>query len=256
MLSHPCDGKLRIRAASCITAGGNIEWLRQTFSDSDGGKLSYEAIERLAAASRPGSNGLLYLPWLNGERSPFTDPNARACFIGLGARTSKSDMCRAVIEGVCYSYKSLVDALGITREMISDGVTVVGGAVKSPIFMQTLSDILEVPVHPMTNSENVGTRGAAIISGVGLKWYRRLRPACHFHESRDESSNDTKNKSPRIFKPCVSSKTLLTEMASTVPASSQTGSLQSSVHAKAYSVFSKLHNCLQEAFTDLSRIES
>lgn len=114
VLEHPTDPSLVIAAASCMTSGGNAEWVRKLFHSRDdsrgrGGEKDeapedvakgLAKVDALAASAAPGASGVLYCPWLGGERSPFTDPHARGCFIGLSLATSAADMHRAVLEGV------------------------------------------------------------------------------------------------------------------------------------------------------------
>ncbi|CAI7789543.1 unnamed protein product, partial [Closterium sp. NIES-54] len=104
-LAHP-DPSLVFRTAPIMTAGGNLKWAINTLLGSSGNDVAESAFQNadVAAASVPaGSGGLLYLPFLNGERCPFEDPNMRAAFIGISASTTQAHMIRAVQEGVAYA---------------------------------------------------------------------------------------------------------------------------------------------------------
>ena len=107
---HPLPGR-RILAAPMTTAGGNVRWLCgllwPELPDAD----ALARVEAEAAAAPAGCNGLLYLPYLSGERCPVDDPHARACFVGMGAGTNRGAMCRAVLEGICFAVRSLLPLL-------------------------------------------------------------------------------------------------------------------------------------------------
>lgn len=166
-LRHP-DPTRFIQVAPMLTAGGNLDWVRMQVIDTD----DYAQINELAAAAPVGSHGLLYLPYLAGERSPFSDPNARACYIGISGRTERSDLVRAVMEGTGFAYRSLLEALTDKAEALY----MVGGGARSAIWMQILADIFGCPVHIVAEPANAGTRGAAIIVGRALGWYDSFVP--------------------------------------------------------------------------------
>ena len=125
----------------------------------------------------------MFLPHLNGERSPFTDPLARGAFINLSARTTQQQMCRAVLEGVAYNYRALAASLGVElgggageasgaagdlRPLCApppppplDPLLLVGGGARSQLWTQTLADVLGRPVKPVADASAVGARGCA-----------------------------------------------------------------------------------------------
>lgn len=166
-LRHPDPARF-IQVAPMLTAGGNLDWVRTRLIDTD----DYTQINVLAAAAPVGSHGVLYLPYLAGERSPFSDPNARACYIGISGRTERSDLVRAVMEGTGFAYRSLLEAL--TDE--AEALYVVGGGARSAVWMQILADILGCPVHVVAEPANAAARGAAILVGRALGWYDSFVP--------------------------------------------------------------------------------
>ena len=124
-LLHP-DPTVAIVAASMVTAGGNVEWARKTLLP-DGSNTAHDLDVR-ATDAKAGSDGVLYLPHLNGERSPFTDPTARGCLVNLSPATTTGTMCRAVLEGVAYNYRTLSNSLGMeTTGAIEEPLPIVGG---------------------------------------------------------------------------------------------------------------------------------
>lgn len=166
-LRHP-DPTRFIQVAPMLTAGGNLDWVRTQILNKD----DYTQINQLAATAPVGSHGVLYLPYLAGERSPFSDPNARACYIGISSRTERSDLVRAVMEGSCFAYRALLEAL--TTEATT--LYVVGGGAQSSVWMQILADVIGCPVQVVANPADAAARGAAIIVGRALGWYDTFVP--------------------------------------------------------------------------------
>lgn len=171
-LRHP-DPQRFIQVAPMLTAGGNLAWARSQVAPQLNGDEDYETINRLAASAPPGSHGVLYLPHLAGERSPFRDVDARACYIGISHRTTRADLLRAVMEGVAYAYRSLLDAL----ETPPGDLVVAGGGAQSAVWMQILADVVGRTVHVVDEPEQAAARGAAIIAGRSLGWYRSYAPS-------------------------------------------------------------------------------
>jgi len=110
-LRHPSPAA-SILAAPMTTAGGNLHWLAALlFGEATPAAQALAALDAEAAAAPPGCGGLLFLPYLCGERCPVADPAARACFVGLGRGSSRPHMCRAVLEGLCFAVRSLLPLL-------------------------------------------------------------------------------------------------------------------------------------------------
>ncbi len=154
-LAHPHPERT-IQVAPLLTAGGNLAWLRNLFGDEDYGEPIAEALERPPAP-------LLYLPYLNGERSPFRDPHARGTFVGLEGGTQKADLYRAVLEGVAYGYRHALEAL--TRAPFTQ-LTLTGGGARSAGWCQLFADLLGTTVTVLEDAENVGVRGAVLAAQV------------------------------------------------------------------------------------------
>jgi xylulokinase len=150
-LVHP-HPKRFIQIAPLLTAGGNLQWIRDLFSSSD-----YESIITEALLGQPQS--LLYLPYLNGERCPVRDPLARGAFIGLRSTTTKADMIRAVLEGIVFNYRQALQALCPT---FPKTLRLTGGGTKSSAWCQLFANILGIPVQVMKDAEFVGVRGAQL----------------------------------------------------------------------------------------------
>jgi xylulokinase len=165
-----------IQVAPVLTAGGNLEWLRQVLVPLGQPLPAYDALDALAAGARPGSGGVLYLPYLNGERSPFHDPQARAGFLGISGATTQAELVRAVMEGVAYAYRALREAIGVVQR---GPLRLAGGGGQSAVWAQILADVLAVSVQVVADPGDAPARGAALVAGHALGWYSSLAPVEH-----------------------------------------------------------------------------
>lgn len=114
-----------------------------------------------------GSHGVIFTPWLHGNRCPFEDPNARGMFYNISLETGKRDLIHAVIEGICYHLRWQLEAQE-RKVKTSDVIRFVGGGALAPLTCQTIADILGRTIETVENPQNVGAMGAAITVGVGL----------------------------------------------------------------------------------------
>lgn len=154
-----------------LSAGGSLRWFRDTLAPKElaearvRGVDAYELLTREAAKVRPGSDGLIFLPYLAGERTPYTDPDARGVFFGLSLRHQKEHLCRAVIEGVTFG---LLDSLNLLRQtgIRIRKIRVSGGGSRSHFWRQLISDIFSLGVETVTTTEGAAY-GAALLAGVG-----------------------------------------------------------------------------------------
>ncbi len=164
-------------------AGLSLKWFRDTFCEKEtddanrSGQDVYKLLDEKAAGSPIGANRLLYLPYLMGERTPWLDPDARGVFFGLSAIHTKSDLLRAVMEGVSFS---LSDCICILKEMGTDvgHMTICGGGSKSPFWSQMLADIYGMQVYTPACTEGPAY-GAAILACVAAGVYPSVEEACH-----------------------------------------------------------------------------
>ena len=165
------------------SAGLSLKWFRDNFCQSEietalnMGADPYFLTDKEAEAVPIGANRLLYLPYLNGERTPHLDPNCRGAFVGLSAMHKKRDMIRAVMEGVSYSLRDCVEVM---REM-NIGVTdmmACGGGGSSPLWRQMLADLYGCPVKLTQQSLEGPALGAALLAAVGSGVYSSVPEAC------------------------------------------------------------------------------
>lgn len=165
-----------------LTAGGSFKWLRDTlFADKKAalaaeGKDIYDYMTSMAAESSPGSAGLTFLPYLNGEKTPISDPNARATFFGLSYRHSMSDICRSVMEGVTFALRDTVEICRETGLSVNE-IRANGGGAKSENWRQMQADIFNADVLTM-NMEEGPAAGAAIMAAVGTGMFETEEQAC------------------------------------------------------------------------------
>jgi len=168
---------------SCTQAAGlSIQWLRNNVCADEireaekAGVDSYDMMDRLAETVPVGSDRLLFLPYLMGERSPHPDPDARGVFFGLSGVHERANLIRAVREGVAFSQLECVE---VFREMgvpVGD-MMLTGGGAKSPLWRQMLADLYGCPVSIPASGEGAAL-GAAILAGVGTGVYSSLPEAC------------------------------------------------------------------------------
>ncbi len=155
-------------------AGLSLQWFRNQIGPAG---TSYDDLTSEAATAPPGSQGLFWLPYLMGERTPHLDATARGGWIGITARHTRADLIRSLIEGVSYSQR---DCLGIIEKLgvpISS-VRVSGGGARSPFWRQLLANILGKPVVTLETQEG-SAYGAALLALVGTGEYASVPEVCH-----------------------------------------------------------------------------
>ncbi len=178
---HAVHGKWHMMGVS-LSGGGCLQWFRNRLCQAEiaGAKRSkvdpYDTLTAEARAIPPGSEGLIFLPYLSGERTPHADPDARACFVGLTLAHTRGHMVRAIMEGVSYAMR---DSLAIIREL---GVPVrqiraSGGGSKSPLWRQIQADVFGQKVVTI-NAEEGPAYGVALLAAVGAGAFKNIEEAC------------------------------------------------------------------------------
>ena len=153
-----------------LSAGGALRWWR------DVAGIEFDELMELAKTTPPGAEGLLFLPYLTGERTPHLDPRARAAFVGLTTRHGLAHMTRAVVEGVAFSLRDSLEimaGLGIDVREIRG----TGGGARSPFWRQILADVLRRPIVRTAVDEGPAY-GAALLAGVAAGMFRDVEQAC------------------------------------------------------------------------------
>lgn len=163
-----------LRDSGTMQAGGySYSWLKNTLCGEERiraketGQKDYILIDRLAAESSPGAGGVMYLPYLLGERSPYWDTELRGAFLGLSGRTKKGDICRSVLEGVAMHLRMiLMRIMDINQIEALSSMKLVGGGASSPLWRQIFADVYGVPILSNHLSDVAGALGIAVIAGT------------------------------------------------------------------------------------------
>jgi xylulokinase len=158
-------------------AGLSLRWFRDQFGTaaSTGGD-PYDALTKEAASVPPGSDGVMWAPYLMGERTPHLDPDARAALIGLAANHRRAHVVRAILEGVTFSLR---DSFSIFEEMKVPvtNIRLGGGGARSPLWRQIQADVYAHPVE-IVAAEEGAAYGAALLAGVGAGVWKTVDDAC------------------------------------------------------------------------------
>lgn len=160
---HAVPGKWHLMGVM-LSAAGSFEWYANTFGDPNDPD-NYNALTTSAADIPAGSEGLIFLPYLSGERTPHADPHARGGFFGLTLAHSKAHCTRAVLEGVAFG---LTDSLELMRDLGigATDIRVSGGGAKSDLWLEILADCFGTPVRAVNPGEGAAY-GAALLAAVG-----------------------------------------------------------------------------------------
>ncbi len=167
--SVPCAVPGRyLMTALQATAGANLTWLRDRVVEHDDPRVSiFEAFDRIISTVPAGANGVLYTPWLYGERAPVDDPNLRAAFLNISLDTTRSDLLRAVFEGVALNTRWMAGAVDRFLGRPVTSMVITGGAARSEAWCQIFADVLGVEIRRDADPVAVNARGAGWIGAVG-----------------------------------------------------------------------------------------
>lgn len=169
------------RMGVMLSAGGALRWYRDVLGDGERlaaelrGADAYDVIAEAASTAQPGAGGVLFLPYLRGERTPHADAKARGALVGLAAETTKADVSRAVLEGIGFG---LADLLALVRETTEvRALRVAGGGGRSRIWRSILAHQLDATLEVTSTAEGAAF-GAALCAGVASGVYASLPEAC------------------------------------------------------------------------------
>lgn len=168
---HGVPGKWH-RMGVMLSAGGSFQWWKNHFAfeelerAQEQGRDVYELLTSLAETAPLGSEGLLFLPYLTGERTPHPDPKARGGFIGLNLRHTKAHLTRAVLEGITFGLRDSMELIKESGIQITE-LRVNGGGARSPFWRQMIADIFGYPVVTV-NSTDGPAYGAAVMAASGV----------------------------------------------------------------------------------------
>ncbi len=173
--SHLVPGMF-MPTGSTQSAGASYQWARDQLCRSEKqdaaatGRRAYPIMDEEARLSPPGANGLFFLPYLMGERSPHWNPRARGGFIGLTIRHTRADMLRSVMEGVAFNLKWILDLFTAQGAHIA-AMRLIGGGARARFWNQIMADVYGIPVQRLTILEEATSMGAALAGGVSVGLY-------------------------------------------------------------------------------------
>jgi len=185
-----------------LAAGGSMSWAKKVLAHSEmevAGLLQedvYETISKEAEHSPPGSEGVIFLPYLSGERCPHTDPEARGAFIGLSMTTTKASLFRSIMEGVIFSFRDVAEIftqIGMDFNYIATS----GGGAQSNLWRQIHADIFKKKVVTVSGSRGGAAYGAAIVTGVGSGVWADFKEAASL--LKVETVNHPEQKNFKIY---------------------------------------------------------
>jgi xylulokinase len=155
-----------------LSAGGSLRWFRDAVAPG----VAFAELVEPSAAVPAGSDGLTFLPYLSGERSPHADPLARGAFVGLTLSHDRRHLTRAVLEGVAFGLRDGLDLMVAAGMPAPRQIRASGGGTASPLWRQLLADVLGAEIATVNTSEGAAY-GAGLLAAVGAGWYPTVEAA-------------------------------------------------------------------------------
>lgn len=152
-----------------LAAGSSLSWFKQTFAPAE----SFGELLKGVSGVKPGSEGLLFAPYISGERTPYTDSMIRGTFLGMDIGHTRDHFARAVLEGITFSLKDSYELMKAHSNKYFSQIVSVGGGAKNPDWLQIQADIFNAPVVTL-ETEQGPAMGAAMIAAVGIGWFADL----------------------------------------------------------------------------------
>ena len=159
-------------------AGLSLRWFRDQFeAGKDDGRDAYERLTEEASKTPPGADGLLWAPYLMGERTPHLDPNARGALVGITAQHTRAHLIRAIMEGVAFSLRDSLRLFG-EIDVPVESIRLGGGGARSAVWQQIQADVYGMPVE-LIEADEGAAYGAALLAAVGAGIWPSVEAACH-----------------------------------------------------------------------------
>jgi xylulokinase len=155
-----------------LSAAGSLRWFRDTLAPG----IPFGDLTDAAGGVRAGSDGLWFLPYLSGERSPYPDPLARGAFVGLTVGHDRRHLTRAVLEGVAFGLRDGLDLMVEAGMPVPTRIRASGGGTASPVWCQILADVLEAEIATVATTEGAAY-GAGVLAAVGAGWHATAQTA-------------------------------------------------------------------------------
>jgi xylulokinase len=156
-----------------LSAAGSLRWYRDALAPG----VTFEELVEEAAGVPAGSDGLLFLPYLTGERTPYPDPLARGAFVGLTVHHGRAHLTRAVLEGVAFGMRDSLELMRAAGLPTPDQIRATGGGSRSNLWRRILADVLGVAIVTTSSAEGAA-QGAATLAAVGAGWFDTVQGAC------------------------------------------------------------------------------
>jgi xylulokinase len=169
---HAVPGRWHFMGVT-LSAAGSLQWYRDTLAPG----TAFDTLVPEAEAAPAGSDGLIFLPYLSGERTPYPDPLARASFVGLTLRHRRSHLTRCILEGVAFSMRDCFELLKGAGLAEVRQVRVTGGGARSSLWRRIMASVLGVELVTVNSSEGAAY-GAALLAGVGAENWPSVDAAC------------------------------------------------------------------------------
>ena len=169
---HAVPGRWHMMSVM-LSAAGSLRWFRDALAPG----MEFADLVASAAEVPPGSDGLWFLPYLTGERSPHADPHARGAFVGLTLAHDRRHLTRAVLEGVAFGLRDGLDLMIGAGMPAPDQIRASGGGTASPLWRQILADVLGAEIATVNTSEGAAY-GAGLLAAVGAAWHPSVEAAC------------------------------------------------------------------------------
>lgn len=169
---HTVPGRWVVQSGT-LNGGSALSWLKDKILKTD---KSFAQLDMEAGSTPAGAQGLYFLPYLSGERTPYNEPKAKGVYFGLSMMHEQGHVARATMEGILFNLKEclgILDDMSVKREKLIAS----GGAARGVTWKQIQADMLDMPVYS-TNIREEACHGAAILAGVGVGVYRDIKEAC------------------------------------------------------------------------------
>lgn len=184
-----------------LSAAGSYHWFRnalgryETHLAAESGESAFALLDRKAGSTAPGADGLIFLPYLNGERCPVNDANAKGGFIGLTSQHDIGHFARSVLEGVAFSMRQVYELMLVQSgsQVTSGEVVLAGGGAASPLWCQIMADVFNLPVRTVYGSSEGGSFGAALLAGTATGLWDSLEETVPLIRPESEMLPDAEN---------------------------------------------------------------
>jgi xylulokinase len=192
---HAVPGRWHLMGVM-LSAAGSLRWFRETFTPN----LSYDEIVANAAQTPKGSQGLLFMPYLTGERTPYPDPLARGGFVGATIRHNFNDFARSVLEGVAFGLRDSYELMRSAGLGQIDHVRITGGGAKNSTWLQIIADVLDTSIFTVDSKEGAAF-GAAVLAATGAGAFPSVEEACRsvIHRTNEVRPTDDAAKYDELY---------------------------------------------------------